>query len=206
MTTTPITLSRVRQFHLFERETLREAGAAVAVASRHVVAGVVFENPLAGKGAASAQDLDRMAEISLELGVELSRRALARLDDAGGARAYGKAVIVGTDGDAEHGAALIHCRIGLAMRQALGAGPALIPGNAKVGGPGTAIDLIFGGAEDAWDYDAMDAITVTIPGAPNPGEIALFVGFGTVRANARIKGASADQVAGLVAKMRGDKA
>ncbi|WP_269497408.1 amino acid synthesis family protein [Castellaniella sp. S9] len=203
MTDVNIKLAKVRQFHLFERETLREAGVAVTAVSRHVVAGVVFENPLAGKGAASAEDLDRMAEISLELGAELSRRALARMTDVGRPRAYGKAVIVGTDGDAEHGAALIHPRIGLAMRRTLGAGPALIPGNAKVAGPGASIDLIFGGAEDAWDYDAMDATTVSIPGGPGPGEIALFVGFGTVRANARIQGASADQVANLVAEIRG---
>ncbi|MER1967828.1 amino acid synthesis family protein [Castellaniella sp. GW247-6E4] len=200
--TDSIKLVKVRQFHLIERETLREAGEDVSAVTRHVVSGVVFENPLAGKGAASAADLERMAEISVELGTELSKRALARLADVGRPRAYGKGVIVGTDGDAEHGAALIHPRIGLAMRRTLGAGPALIPGNGKVAGPGTPIDIIFGGAEDAWDYDAMDATTVSIPGAPGPSEIALFVAFGTVRANARVRGASADQVAKLVADMR----
>jgi len=193
---------KVRQVCLIERETFREAGEEVSAIVRHVVAGAVFQNPYAGKGAAGSAELDHLAEISIELGTELSKRALSRFDDAARPRAYGKAVIVGTDGDGEHGAALIHPRIGLAMRRTLGAGPALIPGNAKVAGPGASIDLIFGGAEDAWDYDAMDATTVFIPGAPGPSEIALFVGFGTVRANARVKGASADKVAQLVADMR----
>jgi hypothetical protein len=197
-----IKLVKVRQFCLTERETFREAGVEVSAVVRHVVAGVVFENPYAGKGAASSADLDHLAEISVELGAELSKRALARFGEDAKPRAYGKAVIVGTDGDGEHGAALIHPRIGLAMRRALGAGPALIPGNAKVAGPGATIDVIFGGAEDAWDYDAMDATTVFIPGAPGPSEIALFVGFGTVRANGRVTGASADKVAQVVAEMR----
>jgi hypothetical protein len=48
----------------------------------------------------------------------------------------------------------------------------------------------------------MDATTVSIPGAPAANEIALFVGYGTARVNARITGASADQVAKLVAEIR----
>lgn len=47
----------------------------------------------------------------------------------------------------------------------------------------------------------MDAVTVSIPGAPLANEIGLFVGYGTARANARLKGASADQVAKLIAEI-----
>lgn len=66
---------------------------------------------------------------------------------------------------------MIHVRIGLAMRQGAGGGPALIPGNCKVGGPGTQIDVIFGGLEDAWDYDAMDTMTVSVADAPRQDEV-----------------------------------
>ncbi|MBN9043287.1 MAG: hypothetical protein BGP05_04045 [Rhizobiales bacterium 62-47] len=193
---------KVRQFHLFERETLSEAGKPSDRPVRHVVAGAVFENPFAGTGAATQETIARLAEISVEVGTVLAQRALARFTDLERPRAYGKGVIVGSDGDIEQGGALIHPRIGLAMRKALGAGPALIPGNAKVAGPGTSIDIIFGGADDAWDYDAMDATTVSIPGAPAANEIALFVGYGTARVNARIAGASADTVAKLVADIK----
>ncbi|ACI94605.1 conserved hypothetical protein [Afipia carboxidovorans OM5] len=196
---------KIRQFHMFEREILSEAGKPADKVVRHIVAGVVFENPFAGKGAASDADLARLAEISVEVGGMLTKRVLERFSGQERPRAYGKGVIVGSNGDSEHGAALIHPRIGLAMRRGLGAGPALIPGNAKVGGPGTSIDILFGGAEDAWDYDAMDGTTVSIPGGPAANEIALFVGFGTTRVNARIQGASADQVAKLVADMRASK-
>ncbi|GAA4134031.1 amino acid synthesis family protein [Aminobacter aganoensis] len=192
----------IRQITLIEREILSEAGRPADRPTRHVVAGAVFKNPFAGQGAASNEDLARLAEISVEVGALLTKKVLARFAGLERPRAYGKAVVVGTDGESEHGAALIHPRIGLAMRRGLGAGPALIPGNAKVGSAGASIDVIFGGADDAWDYDAMDATTVSIPGAPAPNEIALFVGFGTTRVNARVQGASAERVAELVAEIK----
>ena len=204
MTDTPGT-PKLRQINLIEREILSEAGKPADRVTRHVVMGAVFENPYAGKGAASDADLNRLAEMSVEIGTFLTARALERFAGHDRPRAYGKAVIVGTNGESEHGAALIHPRIGLAMRKGLGAGPALIPGNAKVGAAGTSIDLLFGGAEDAWDYDAMDGTTVFIPGAPGPNEIALFVGFGTTRVNARVKGASQEQVAKLAADIKAGK-
>jgi hypothetical protein len=98
---------------------------------------------------------------------------------------------------------MIHVRIGLAMRQGAGGGPALIPGNAKVGAPGAPIDIIFGGLEDAWDYDAMDSMQISVPDAPRADEILLAVAFLTgSRPNARIRGASPKEVSELVRKMR----
>lgn len=196
------TSAEIRQINVIERNILAEAGSPADKVVRHVVAGAVFKNPFAGKGAATAEDLDRLASMSLEIGAELTRRVLERFAGLERPRSYGKAVIVGTEGETEHGAALIHPRIGLSMRKGLGAGPALIPGNAKVAAAGTSIDVIFGGADDAWDYDAMDATTVSIPGAPAADEIALFVGFGTTRVNARVKGATAEQVAKVVAEAK----
>ncbi|MCT8965261.1 amino acid synthesis family protein [Pseudomonas veronii] len=197
-----VTLSKIRQLYIIEREILSEAGRASGQPVRHVVAGAVFANPFAGKGAASEEDLARLAELSFDIGTVLSERVLSRFTEQERPRAYGKAVIVGTDGDNEHGAAMIHPRLGLAMRTALGAGPALIPGNAKVAVAGSTIDLVFGGVDDGWDYDAMDGISVVVPGAPAADEFVLFVGFGTARVNARVRGASAEQVAKVVAEIQ----
>jgi hypothetical protein len=199
---TPSVISSIRQIYVIERETLGEAGRTASQPSLHVVAAAVFANPYAGQGAASEESLARLAEISVEIGTVLTQKALQRFAGQERPRAYGKAVLVGTNGEAEHGAALIHPRLGLAMRTGLGAGPALIPGNAKLGAAGATIDLIFGGANDAWDYDAMDGMTVAVPGAPAPNEIVLFVGFGSTRVNARVKGASAEQVAKVVQEIQ----
>jgi hypothetical protein len=160
----------------------------------------VLQNPHAG--ASPIDDFTSLVDLSVAAGEVLTARALAALADMK-PRGYGKGVIVGTAGDLEHGASMIHVRIGLAMRKGAGGGPALIPGNAKVGGPGSSIDIIFGGIEDAWDYDAMDTMTVSVADAPHPDEILLIVAFlaGT-RPNARIKGASQSQVNELVRQMR----
>jgi len=198
----PSTLETIRQIFVFERNTLAEGGRAAAAPSRHVVAAAIFKNPCAGRGAATDAELADLAQRSVEIGTLLTERALSHFTGEEKPRAYGKAALVGTAGESEHGAALIHPRLGLAMRTGLGAGPALIPGNAKVSTAGGSVDLLFGGADDAWDYDAMDGITLAIPGAPGPDELVLFVGFGTVRINARVKGASAEQVAKVVADIR----
>ena len=177
----------VLQLLFFERELHSEGGAAVVPPARHVVAAAVIANPFAGSGAADRAQLNALAELSERVGTTLAAMALARFPADCRPTAYGKAVIVGTDGEREHGAALIHASLGKPMRAGLGAGPALIPGVAKLGGPGASVDLAFGDANDAWNFDAMDSMEVCVPGSPAAGECVLFVGFGTSRANARVK-------------------
>lgn len=186
----------LRSLTLIDTETHREGRLAVGPPTRQVAACAVVRNPLAGS--AGDCDLAPLVDLSVEVGTVLTARALGALGDGVRPRAYSKGVVVGSRGTLEHGAAMIHVRIGLAMRQALGRGRALIPGTAKVGGPGTSIDLLFGGIDDAWDYDAMDAMEIIVPGAPEPDEVLLIVAFATGRAGARIQGASQEAVEALV--------
>jgi len=190
-----------RQITLIDQEIMREGGRELATSTRRVAACGVLHNPFAGNP--PLDDFSALVELSVQAGEVLTARALAALGPVK-PRGYGKAALVGAAGDLEHGASLIHVRIGLAMRRGAGGGPALIPGNAKVGAIGAGIDIIFGGLEDAWDYDAMDTMTVSIPDAPKPDEILLAVAFlGGTRPNARIKGAAQAQVAQVVREIRG---
>jgi hypothetical protein len=190
----------IRQVVLVDQEVRSEGGRELAQPSRRVAAAAVLENPFAGKP--PADDLAPLVELSVRAGELLTARALGALRPLK-PRGYGKAALVGTQGDLEHGAAMIHVRIGLAMREGAGGGPALIPGNAKVGAPGTPIDVVFGGIEDAWDYDAMDTMQLSLPDAPRPNEILLVVAFlAGGRPNARIRGASQAEVSELVKKIR----
>jgi Amino acid synthesis len=187
----------IRRVVVIDEETWAEAGRAVSPPTRKVAACAVLANPLAGRPA--QDDLEPLMALSVEVGTLLARRALAAL--GGPPTAYGKAVIVGTAGDREHGAALIHPRLGLAMRRVIGGGRALIPGTEKVAGPGAAIDLVFGGLDDAWEYDAMDAMEVAVAGAPTPDEVVLVVGLAAGgRPNARVRGATPDEVAAAARK------
>lgn len=195
----------IRQFVVIERETRIETNQPLPRPARQVAAAAVFRNPYAGQGPADAAALEHLAALSVEIGSELTARALARFPADAPPTAYSKGVIVGLNGDREHGAAMIHMRIGLAMRRGLRAGPALIPGTKKIGPAGTSIDLIFSGTADSWNYDAMDAMEVSVPGAPHPDEILLIVAFATNRPHARIAGASPDQVSRLMSDILGEK-
>ena len=188
----------VRKFVRFEEQVHAESGLAVSPPLTRVVVGAVAANPLAGKPAPT--DITPLVKLSEALGVQLTTRALERLGDPAGIRAYGKAALIGTAGDPEHGAALIHPRLGMAMRATLRRGRVLIPGNAKIGPAGTSIDVVVGPLEATWDLEAMDTFAVAVPDSPRPDELLLLIGYTTgERANARSKGPTQAEVDALVA-------
>src|SRR5262252_7915472 len=176
-----------------------EYGAGVSPPLRRVAIAAVFENPLAGKAAGA--DLKPLIDASLELGLSLTKSALATLGGSPAQlRSYTKAALVGTGGDLEHGAAMIHPRLGMAMRRTIKRGRVLIPGHAKVGPPGTSIDLLYGPLDEGWDLDAFDSTPVLIHDAPRPDEIVLWVGYAMgPRVNARCKGPDQKEVDALIA-------
>lgn len=133
-----------------------------------VVAAAVIRNPFAGR---FVEDLSPLFDISGQLGSRLMDEAVGML--SGAPVSYGKAAIVGTAGDVEHGGAMIHPKLGKPMRLAVGGGKALIPSNAKVAAAGTPIDLPLGHKDDAWSFDHFDTMTVMVAGAPRPDEIVL---------------------------------
>jgi len=192
----------IRKTVTLVEEINSEYGTRAQPPLRRVAIGAVFRNPLAG--AAAGADLKPLIDYSLELGASLTRTALTALGaDAAHLRAYTKGALVGIGGDLEHGAAMIHPRLGMAMRRALRRGRVIIPGHAKVGPPGTSIDLLYGPLDDGWDLDAFDSTPVLIHDAPRPDEIILWVGYATgPRVNARSKGPDQKEVDALVASFR----
>lgn len=179
-----------------------EYGAPAREKLRRVAIAAVFTNPLAG--AAAGADLTPLIDHSVELGASLTAKALATLG-AGPAqlRAYTKAALVGLGGDLEHGAAMIHPRLGMAMRRAIRRGRVIIPGHAKVGPAGSTIDLLYGPIDEGWDLDAFDSTPVLIHDAPRPDEIVLWIGYAMgPRVNARSKGPDQKEVDALVASFR----
>ena len=96
-----------------------------------VAACAVIRNPLAD---VARDDLGELVPLGAELGDLLVRKALAVLPNA--PVSYGKAAIVGLDGDIEHAAAILHPRMGKPMREAIGGGKAIIPSNVKVAAAG----------------------------------------------------------------------
>lgn len=126
----------------------------------------VIKNPAAGrqKGA-----LTELFDIGGHIGETLMEEAVNLLK--GAPTSYGKAAIVGTNGDLEHGGAIIHPKLGKPMRNAIGGGKALIPSNVKVTNVGCPIDLPLGHKDEAWSFDYFDTMTVMVADAPLPNEI-----------------------------------
>ncbi|HVY58844.1 MAG TPA: amino acid synthesis family protein [Xanthobacteraceae bacterium] len=154
------------------RDTVHHEGGLPALKPvSRVAACAVIDNPLAGR---AQDDIGELVGIGEELGQLLADEALQAL---GGAAvvSYGKAAIVGTDGDIEHAAAILHPRMGRPMRGAIGGGKAIIPSNVKVAAPGTSIDVPLGDRDDVWRFDTIDTITIAVPDAPRPREIVVVV-------------------------------
>ncbi|MFZ4718759.1 MAG: amino acid synthesis family protein [Ilumatobacteraceae bacterium] len=158
-------------------ETVRtEMGRPVDGLHRKVATAVVFANPLAGR---FEDDLTELEALGATLGQVLIDEALAVLgasvDDV---TAYGKAAVVGTNGEIEHAAALIHPKFGAPIRAALGKGPAIIPSTKLLGGPGTRITAPLTNCSDIWVFDDMDAVSISVDDAPRPDEIVAVLGLG----------------------------
>ena len=156
--------------------TRREMGREVDGLRRKVATAVVFTNPLAGT---YLDDLTEMVALGAELGQLLITEALAALGcPADDVSAYGKAAVVGTSGEIEHAAALIHPKFGAPIRAALGKGPAIIPSTKLMGGPGTRITAPLTNCSDIWVFDDMDAISISVDDAPRPDEIMAVLALG----------------------------
>jgi hypothetical protein len=153
------------------KDTIYAEGQVQAVEPvTRVAACAVIANPLAGQ---ATDALGVLVPLGAELGDSLVQQALAALP--GKAIAYGKAAIVGTDGEMEHGAAILHPRMGKPMREAIGGGKAIIPSNVKVAAAGTPIDVPLGNKDDVWSFDEIDTMTVMVAGAPRRDEIVVIV-------------------------------
>jgi hypothetical protein len=154
-------------------ETRSEMGRPVEPPVRRAVAVAVIENPCAGR---YVEDLSDLVAIGAELGGLLVARALAALDIPGNrVESYGKAALVGADGELEHAAAVLHPAMGAPVRAALGGGAALIPSAKKRGGPGASLDVPLGHKDAAFVRSHFDAVEVRVADAPRAGEILVAV-------------------------------
>ena len=139
---------------------------------RRVTVAAVIKNPMAGR---YVEDLSPLYEIGAELGDMLCKIGMEELGAP--VENYGKACIIGLSGELEHGGAILHPKLGYAMRKAIGMPcRALIPGNKKVGNPGAKIDIPLGFRDEAalrTHYDTIPEIGVF--DAPRADEMVVIV-------------------------------
>ena len=186
---------QIRSWLSFSEEILaNESGqAADGAPVRKLAVVCVLANPYAGR---FSQDLSQLVGPSPALGKEVGRR-LRQLAGGDPVASYGKACIVGVDGEYEHGNALLTSAFADPVREAVGGGKAWISSTGKRGGPGTTIDVPLAHKDALYVRSHYDTMSITLHDAPMPREIAvIFCAATRGRLHARLGGLSAANVVG----------
>jgi amino acid synthesis protein len=185
---------KVRKYQISVEEIFHEGGAAAAKPYRRASALAVIANPFAGK---YHEEIQPFMDVLKPLGVELARRLVAALGgDPKAVEGYGKAAIVGSAGEIEHGA-LWHAPGGYAMRELLGDAKAIVPSTKKVGGPGTRIDVPVTHINASYVRSHFDAMEAGIVDAPRANEMVMVLVMTTgPRVHARAGGLEAKDITG----------
>jgi Amino acid synthesis len=165
----------LRKTLLHVETTFIEGGRAAPVPLRLFAALAVVRNPWAGRG--FVEDLKpEIYEIAPVLGEILTRMIIEAVGSGDAVEGYGKAAVVGLDGEIEHASALIHTlRFGNHYREAVGAKSYLAFSNTR--GPANAPIMIpLMDKNDAGRRSHYLTIQYAIPDAPAADEIVVALG------------------------------
>ena len=187
--------AEIRKITVFVEETLTEMGQTISPSTRKAAAVAVIANPFAGR---YVEDLTPLIEIGAELGGLLGRKCVEVLGiSPAQVESYGKAALVGEDGELEHAAALLHPSLGKPLREAVEKGAALVPSSKKRGGPGRPLDIPLGHKDAAYVRSHFDGMEVSLADAPRPAEIMVAVALAdSGRPLARVGGLKASDIEG----------
>jgi len=159
----------VRKYITVLEEIHSDGGRKMDPPGKRAEAVDVIQNPFAGK---FVDDLTPLMDIGEALGGVLGKMAVDALGIAPEeAESYGKAAIVGENGEREHAAAILHPKLGKPFRDSVSRGLALIPSAKKVGGMGTEIDVPINFKDAAFVRSHFDAMAVRVDDAPRADEI-----------------------------------
>ncbi|GLK83814.1 amino acid synthesis family protein [Ancylobacter defluvii] len=168
-------VAALRKLVTYVEDTRIEGGKAVGAPFKLIGVAAVLKNPWAGRG--FVEDLrPEIHAVAGDLGALLTA---AVCDMAGGGQAiegYGKAAVVGLDGEVEHASALIHTlRFGNHYRKAVGAKSYLSFTNIRAGA-GTAIMIPLMHKLDEGMRSHYLTVNFSIPDAPAADEIVVALG------------------------------
>ncbi len=164
---------KIRKLVSFVEETLTEMGQPIDPPTRRAAAVAVIENPYASH---YADELEALMVIGEELGALLGKKCVDLLDiEPAQAQSYGKAAMVGENGELEHAAAILHPRMGKPLRAAVERGAALVASSKKMGSMGQVLDVPLGHKDAAYVRSHFDGMEVRINDAPRANEIMVAI-------------------------------
>jgi hypothetical protein len=175
----------IRKTVVFKETTHEEGGRALAKPITMVGVAAVIRNPWASRG--FVEDLSpEQRDGCSDLGKRMVQQMLSEIDKST-IEAYGKAAVVGANGEVEHASAIIHnLRFGNHYRDAVDAQSYLTFTN-KRGGLGTSIQMPMKHLHDAAARSHFITLELSIADSPGADEIVVVIGASTGgRAHPRI--------------------
>ena len=167
----------IRKFVTFDEEILIEGFKKVDHPWRLFAVAAVVKNPWTGR---FVEDLKpEIYAYGPVLGQQLTERMISLAGTGDAIEAYGKAAVVGLDGEIEHGSALIHTlRFGNFYRQAVSASSYLSFTNTR-GGANCPISIPLMDKNDVGKRSHYLTIQFAIPDAPRSDEMLIVLGGAT---------------------------
>ena len=185
----------IRKWYTQVEDTLANETGELAdgeTLKKFVIAAAI-ENPYAGIFSSSLEKIVGNSEL---LGEEFARRVIF-ISGAERIEGYGKACLVGTSGEYEHGNAFLTTVFANPVRDALGGGKSWIPSTGKRGSQGTSIDVPLAHKDALYVRSHYDTVTVTFNDAPAHDEVIVIFAFSTRgRLHARLGGLEASDIEG----------
>ena len=164
---------KIRKIVVTVEDTHIEIGRNISPAPRRAAAIAVIENPFAG---IYQEDLEELMVAGEELGGLLGKKCVEALGiKPEEAESYGKAAMVGENGELEHAAAILHPRLGKPLRAAVEKGAALVASSKKMGSMGQPLDVPLGHKDAAYVRSHFDGMEVRINDAPRANEIMVAI-------------------------------
>lgn len=165
--------AKIRKIVTVVEDTFSEIGQTIDPPTRRAAAIAVIENPFAGR---YQEDLEDLMAIGEELGGLLGEKCVVALGiTPAEAESYGKAALVGENGELEHAAAILHPRLGKPLRAEVEKGAALVPSSKKMGTMGRPLDVPLGHKDAAYVRSHFDGMEVSINDAPRANEIMVAI-------------------------------
>jgi hypothetical protein len=185
----------IRKWYHFEEQTLANESGVLTLGEplSKIVIAAAIRNPYANT---FSEDLSEFIRESKELGDQFAVH-LASTVDTVKIESYGKACLVGAQGEYEHGNALLTTEFANPLRDAIGDAKSWLPSTGKIGSPGTSIDVPLAHKGALYVRSHYDTVTIAFGDAPRIDEIVIIFACATRgRLHARLGGLDASSVKG----------
>ncbi|CAH0149590.1 amino acid synthesis family protein [Peribacillus simplex] len=168
----------IRKVYTAIEETRIEGGKKVENPIKMITTMAVIKNPWAGRGYVDnlKPEIDEFAP---QIGELLVAELFKHIDSADDVEAFGKAAVVGVDGEVEHASAFIHTlKFGNKFRDAV-KGTSILSFTNKRGGAGSAVLIPMVHKTDESERSHFITFEASIPDAPRADEIVVAIGAST---------------------------